>query len=129
MCFFGEILQKSLTLYNNGVIILVVGRVRSAEKHKEKRRNLTTKERDAKRRKGGFMSEREKIQLEILQKKLNLINKKYQYTLTIEKTGNSILPYTIKTRTEKGYIVQSRSFESLEQLYFYIQGMMYILEI
>ena len=75
------------------------------------------------------MDEREKAQLEILQKKLNLINKKYQYTLTIEKTCNSIMPYTIKTRTETNYIVQSRSFENLEQIYFYIQGMMYILEI
>ena len=72
---------------------------------------------------------RNKIREMILNKKLELINKKYKYNIFLYKTGNNIFPYEIKTKTSDGIILQCKLFESVEQLYYYLQGIMYILEI
>lgn len=64
-----------------------------------------------------------------LNKKIELINKKYKYNIFLYETGNNIFPYEIKTKTSDNIILQCRLFENIEQLYYYLQGIMYVLEI
>lgn len=72
--------------------------------------------------------EKEK-QEKIILKKISIINKHYADDLALEETGNSIYPYAIKTRTKTGCTMQSKLFENLEQVYYYILGIMYVLAI
>lgn len=62
--------------------------------------------------------------LEIINKKLGRINKVYKYKITLEiiEDKDVILPYGLNYKTSSDYIIKSIGFETLKEVYIYLNG-------
>ena len=66
----------------------------------------------------------------LLNKKIeevNELNKKYKYNFNI--TGSVPLKYALRAETISGHIIFMRCFETLKEVYMFIEGMLNILHI
>lgn len=67
----------------------------------------------------------------LLEHIIEKINTVYKYTLELEiiEGEGVILPYGINYKTSSGYIVATKGFKTLEEVYIYLRGVRDILEI
>lgn len=64
------------------------------------------------------------IKENILNKKINELNEISKYNYEYKITLEDILPVTLRAKTIDKYIIQIKSFDDINQLYFYINGIL-----